>query len=484
MVYGLRIKQGLGVIGCLLLSMWVHAQEYSREGLYSATTYRLENGLLVSLLPMRGIHTTSIRLVVGYGYLDEPCEKHEQAHYLEHLLFTGTSQHTEAELDEIIDAHGGYWNATTYPTETTYEIDIFDRHTDVALQTLYEILTDSQFTDENMGKSKQIILQELDGGHSPLTRLMARYDLRVSAEEQYFSALFPGTSFYCQHSDTLSSITKADVLASFEKFYIPNNMTLVVVGSFDRDAVKAWIDQTFATLMPGPMPPRYHAGKPAFKGPVEYKSKLDPIVGSVANIEIAVRTDGIRDKYFYAIEILAEYLQGEIFTAIRTEQGLAYSPETYHLVMNELGAFTIGSDVPDRHREKVKAILIEQLERLSLEHLTLDDFEETRKRILMRQVHNYIEPAAIAEYYADYYDQLQQFGRLDNYEQKIKDVTEQDIQDAIIFISNKKNWIITVSSPTLSEHQVYVLVIGIMVVVVFWVLFYMRIKYRNGRSRR
>ena len=54
-----------------------------------------------------GARNVAVRLDVGIGNYDFPCDEQETAHFLEHLLFTGTSQHTEIELDELITQHGG-----------------------------------------------------------------------------------------------------------------------------------------------------------------------------------------------------------------------------------------------------------------------------------------------------------------------------------------------------------------------------------------
>lgn len=61
----------------------------------------------VILNPRQNAHNVSIRLRVGIGNFDFSCEKLETAHFLEHLLFTGTSKHSESQLDEMIKQHGG-----------------------------------------------------------------------------------------------------------------------------------------------------------------------------------------------------------------------------------------------------------------------------------------------------------------------------------------------------------------------------------------
>ncbi len=113
------------LIGGVLSSAKSHASRYTPEGLYDPAIYTLENGMRVILKSRHGARNVAIRLDVGIGNFDFSCHKQETAHFLEHLLFTGTSQHTETELDELITQHGGEWNAYTYDESTVFEIDIF-----------------------------------------------------------------------------------------------------------------------------------------------------------------------------------------------------------------------------------------------------------------------------------------------------------------------------------------------------------------------
>ena len=101
------------------------ASQYTPPGLYDADYRVLTNGLGLVFKPRGEARNTAIRLVVNVGTHRFPCGKRELPHFLEHLLFTGTSTHTEAELDDLIEEQGGIWNARTEPEKTVYEIDIY-----------------------------------------------------------------------------------------------------------------------------------------------------------------------------------------------------------------------------------------------------------------------------------------------------------------------------------------------------------------------
>ncbi|MGB5225309.1 MAG: insulinase family protein, partial [Arenicellales bacterium] len=175
-----------------------------------------------------GARNVAIRLDVGIGNYDFTCDKQETAHYLEHLLFTGTSQHTEIELDELITRHGGDWNAYTYDESTVYELDIFSAHIDVALETLSEIISDSVITAENYDLSRTIIYREMGGKPSSIRQFLYKHEIVSTASHKSRKVILNGNRSYCSNLDTLKDLEFQDIIDAYKYFYVANNMTLVI----------------------------------------------------------------------------------------------------------------------------------------------------------------------------------------------------------------------------------------------------------------
>src|SRR4030095_4312444 len=91
----------------------VPASEYDPPGLYDVDYFKLSNGFDVVLKKRTQAHSVSVRLVVNVGLRNFPCDKRETPHFLEHLLFMGTSKRSESELQRLIQDHGGAWNGYT-----------------------------------------------------------------------------------------------------------------------------------------------------------------------------------------------------------------------------------------------------------------------------------------------------------------------------------------------------------------------------------
>ena len=169
------------IAGLLLVALspisWAQVQ-YTPKDVYNVRSHVLENGLEVYFNERHHAQAVSIRLVVNYGTIHAMCGKRETAHFLEHLLFTGTSKHSEEELDALIEDNGGTWNAVTGEEGTAYEVDIYSPYTELAINTLYEIMTDTQFTEDKVDLTRDIVNREI--GENPTEYAQWLYDQDIA----------------------------------------------------------------------------------------------------------------------------------------------------------------------------------------------------------------------------------------------------------------------------------------------------------------
>src|SRR5262245_28190438 len=169
------------------------ASEYNPSGLYDVDYFKLANRFDVILKNRPDSQNVAVRLVVGVGLRNFPCNKRETPHFLEHLLFMGTSKHSEAELKRLIENHGGSWNGFITETYTGYTVDIHDKRLPLAINTIYEIISDTIILPKNIESAREIVHRERGGKHSWLMQLFYRHGLFKDAAINGLEALLPGT---------------------------------------------------------------------------------------------------------------------------------------------------------------------------------------------------------------------------------------------------------------------------------------------------
>lgn len=422
------ITKLLSLVLVIIFCYPVWAGEYTPPGLYEVDHYLLPNGLRVVLKERHQARSVSFRVIVNVGMMDYPCGRKETPHFLEHLLFTGTSKHTESELDDLIEEHGGEWNATTSDEDTVYILDIFSKYADLGLNTLFEIISDSQVTQSNVDTSRDIIHRESGGRPSVFRQWLYEQGVGKYGAFHAYNKILEGTPYACEGLELADNITRDDVLAAYKQFYIPNNMTLVIVGDVDSTMVKARIKETFGTLLKGE---EHH--RPVIKlNPVEegllLTSTLSPILGSEAMVGVAYPSVGAMSPDYYAMWFIESYLSGRLYKKIRVEEGKSYAPSANSVNYRDVGAFFASADTDFDAMEEVTTMIQAEIDSLVDTPITTEDFSLARNKLLMGIVKGYESNGGIADYYVDSIGELERHGSLINEEEAINSLSVQGVQ--------------------------------------------------------
>ena len=459
------------------------ASEFSPPGLYQVERVTLPNGLDVVLKPRHGAHTLSLRLWVGVGTQDYPCDKQETPHFLEHLLFTGTSLYDEAELEHLVADHGGSWNAYTANEETVYTMDIYSRFPGFAIDTLYAILTDTQLTDENIEISRDIIHRESGGKPTPVREWFREQGFGVSGLEKAMFELLPGANYVCRDLRSAENISRDDILDAYNTYYVPGNMALIVVGDFDRDRLLARISQTFGHIEARPTPRRR---LPDPGPPLSYSSQtgtFSPLLATDATVWIMCRIPGFWSDDQYPLLVIEQYLSFRINELIRINRGLAYAPGTFRVELDNYGLFGVYADVDVNDTGLALELMHDELQRLVEHPIDGELLEKAKMKILLQSVQGYESNADFADFYATDYVEIRKLGALVDDEAKIQAVTAADIARVAKKYLSAERVVQIEEIPTLTYTQLYQLV-SILLVMLLGVLFYFYLRLRAHSRRR
>jgi predicted Zn-dependent peptidase len=460
------------LIGLLLLASLVGlAVDASAAGydpvpdLYNVDYFKLDNGLDVVLKKRTYARNVAVRLVVNAGQRNFPCDKRETPHFLEHLLFMGTSKHNEAELKRLIEDHGGYWNGFTTETDTGYQVDIYDQHLPLAINTLYEIITDTTITPEKIESAREVIYRERGGKHSSLTRWLYQNGLFKHASTKGLEVLLPGAGVHCPGLTTPDGISEADVRETYKSYYVPANMTLVVVGNFNRETLVSQMKSTFGKLTPKASNGSKLITPPYMTGTKEVTGTLSPLVGSDGEVGLAYRTDGLNSPDTYALWVLWKYLDRVLYERVRVKEAMSYGPGSAYSSGYDYGVFVVTADVNLDKMEPAKALLEEEVEKLKLGRIEAKHLEVVKERILWELARSYESNSSTAGFYISNLFRLKTNGKLTNDEASIAKVTPENIQRVANKYLRNDSRVIVRSTPTLTYTQFY-LGLGLSIVAV------------------
>ncbi len=213
-------------------------------------TFSLANGLQVVVIPDHRTPVVTQMIWYKVGSADETSGKSGLAHFLEHLMFKGTSKHPAGEFSETVQRVGGNENAFTSADYTGY----FQRVPREQLGRMMEFEADRMtglvLKDENVLPERDVVLEEFN------MRVANNPEARLT--EQIMAALYLnhpyGRPVIGWHHE-IEKLDREDALAFYRRFYAPNNAILVVAGDVDAGEVRPMAERTFGVIAPQPAIP-------------------------------------------------------------------------------------------------------------------------------------------------------------------------------------------------------------------------------------
>ena len=209
------------------------------------TYYYLDNGMEIVLVPNHSVPVIASIVLVRTGLHNELPAINGASHFLEHLLFNGTERRTQEQLYDEVDLLGAYNNAHTDWDYTSYIILAPKENFEQALDIQADMLFHSILPEDKFEKEKGIILEEI---------AKDKTDPSYGARLWFRRTLF-GASMYSLPvlgaESSIREMTRDDVWAYYQQYYVPNNMTAFIMGDFQLEDMEQMVEQYFGPALPG-----------------------------------------------------------------------------------------------------------------------------------------------------------------------------------------------------------------------------------------
>jgi zinc protease len=213
-------------------------------------TFTLGNGLQVVVIPDHRTPVVTQMIWYKVGSADETPGKSGLAHFLEHLMFKGTSKHPAGEFSQTVLRIGGNENAFTSTDYTGYFQRVPREQLGKMMDFEADRMTGLILQDENVLPERDVVLEEYN------MRVANNPDARLT--EQIMAALYLnhpyGRPVIGWHQE-IEKLDREDALAFYRRFYAPNNAIVVIAGDVDVNDVRPMAEQTFGKVAPQPAIP-------------------------------------------------------------------------------------------------------------------------------------------------------------------------------------------------------------------------------------
>jgi zinc protease len=214
---------------------------------------------------------------VRVGSADERDDEAGLAHVHEHMLFKGTQRRGVGEIAREVEAAGGGINAFTSFDHTCYYVTMSSRFFETGLDVLSDAMRHSTFDPDELDKELEVIQEEIKRGEDqPRSVHMQRlFDLSYAAHP--YGKPVIGTSA------SVDSFTREHIMDFYRRWYVPENVTLVIVGDVDEAEVRATVERHLESWQRGPgLPERARPEEPA-----QTEMRVDVYGGNATEVHLA-----------------------------------------------------------------------------------------------------------------------------------------------------------------------------------------------------
>jgi predicted Zn-dependent peptidase len=293
--------------------------------------FSLNNGLKVIVHEDHSIPIAVLNILYNVGSKDESEDKTGFAHLFEHLMFGGSTN--IKSFDEPLQKVGGENNAFTSPDITNYYISIPSANLETAFWLESDRMLSLSFEEKVLEIQRKVVIEEFKQRYLNQPYGDVWLKLRPLAYKTH-PYKWPTIGKDISHIETASM---EDVMSFFNKFYIPNNATLVVAGDVKTKDVKELADKWFGNIPEGI---RYIRQLP--QEPVQKESRRQVIEANVPldAIYVAFHMPGRLDTEYYAGDLISDLL-GRGKTS-RLYQSLVKDKS----IFNSINAYVTGSVDP------------------------------------------------------------------------------------------------------------------------------------------
>ncbi|AMN33418.1 peptidase M16 [Clostridium perfringens] len=284
---------------------------------FDENTIILPNGLKVITIK-KDTRLASINIGVNIGSLYEDEKELGMSHFVEHMLFKGTKNRSNEQLNRELEFLGGDYNAYTDYISTVYSITCLDEEFEKGIELLSDMVLNSSFDEKEMKKEKGVVLSEIKSDKDDIE------DLSISRTHEYAfdkSALRNSIAGTEEH---VKRFKRKQVYDFYKKYYTPDNCVIVTVSAFSHEQMQKIITDLFGKWE-GKSHKKAKIIKEENKNIVKttYKSQIEQ--GTVTYL-YAFKEVCEKDKLPLKILSykLAESSNSILFRELREERGLAY----------------------------------------------------------------------------------------------------------------------------------------------------------------
>lgn len=334
----------------------------------------LPNGIRVVVEEMPYMKSCAVSIWVGVGARYESARINGISHFVEHLLFKGTSKRPDNQTISLaIESVGGMINGFTNKEVTCYLVKVPAQYLDLGLDVLSDMVANSLFLPESIDRERGVVIEEIRMVHDKPDNWVHVLLDQLMWPDQAFGRSVAGSE------EAIRSLTREDILQFVEHYYSAGNIAVSVAGQCKRDEVLRKAGELLGGKARRDIGAREPVTAEQSKPRVDFESR------DTKQINLAFGFFGYPRLHpdRYAMEMLNVALgwgmSSRLFQEVRVKRGLAYVVGSQYSYYMDAGQFKVYAGVdPGKSVDAVKVIM-EELSRVSADGISEEELGKAKE---------------------------------------------------------------------------------------------------------
>jgi predicted Zn-dependent peptidase len=415
----------------------------------------LSNGLRVVTTQLPTAQSAAVAFFAGIGSRGEDPRTNGLSHYLEHMLFKGTtSRPTAQQISQAIEGAGGNLNAYTTHEITCYWNSVPFEVADTGISVVADMIQHSLLAQEEIDRERTVVQQEIRRSHDNPGQWVGELLGRATYGDQPVGWPVAGSL------ETVEGMQRADFVKHMNHFYTAANSVFSVAGNIEHARVVEAAEAAFADLPLGEAKTVSGArhGLPPEHLVIEQRDLEQ------TQVAMAMHALPRRDPDRYALEILHTILgrgmSSRLFEEVRERRGLAYSVGSRVSRFQDIGSFIISAGVTRAQQEEALQVIVEQLHRITDEPVAAEELRRAIDYAAGSFRLSFETPMAYGQRFGE---QLLQDGTLEPVDDTVaalRAVTAADVQRVAQRVIGPGEYALAVVGPSADEDRLATILAG------------------------
>ena len=331
-----------------------HATD-ARERLKKTT---LSNGVRVVSESIPSVRSVSVGIWVHTGSRDEAPPESGISHFIEHMVFKGTSRRRMHQIARRMESVGGYLNAFTGKEYTCYYARALDEHLARAVDTVCDLVLDPVIPEKEVEKEKDVVLEEMKMYEdNPEDLIFDRFESALYGDHAMGRPVIG-------YPETVASFSRPQLLEFLDTQYTPDRMVLAVAGNVDHERLVRLAEQAFTRSTRRPALRR--------RSPVNgYAPRhlLEERPTQQAHLVVGARAYDVHHPRRVALSVLHTIVGGGMSSRlnqnIREKYGYCYNIYSFLNLHSDTGDFGVYMGTDPSKVDRAKKLIFRELDKLT-----------------------------------------------------------------------------------------------------------------------